>query len=272
MNSRGLCSVLSVFVIAGGAAWRGDIAVAKRFSYANTADRSQTFLGNAMARGRTIPRRTRPRDRRRADEPNTYYFGAVAGGVWKTTDGGANWKPLFDKQAFPPSARSRSRLLITTSSTSAPAKPRCAATSPTATAFINRSMPGKSWKNVGLKDTPADRRDHRQSEESEHRLRRRARSRLRAERGARNFSHHRRRQDLDESSGQRRKHRRRSMSSSIRIIRTSSSPRSGRRAGSRGFSPAAGRAAGSIARKTTASPGSNSRATDCPTAFSDASA
>jgi photosystem II stability/assembly factor-like uncharacterized protein len=28
---------------------------------------------------------------------NTYYFGAVAGGVWKTTDGGINWKPLFDK-------------------------------------------------------------------------------------------------------------------------------------------------------------------------------
>jgi len=23
-------------------------------------------------------------------EPDTYYFGAVAGGVWKTTDGGAN--------------------------------------------------------------------------------------------------------------------------------------------------------------------------------------
>src|SRR5450755_5164155 len=31
-------------------------------------------------------------------EPNTYYFGAVAGGVWKTTDGGANWAPIFDKQ------------------------------------------------------------------------------------------------------------------------------------------------------------------------------
>ncbi len=25
-------------------------------------------------------------------EPDTYYFGAVAGGVWKTIDGGANWK------------------------------------------------------------------------------------------------------------------------------------------------------------------------------------
>jgi photosystem II stability/assembly factor-like uncharacterized protein len=29
---------------------------------------------------------------------DTYYFGGVAGGVWKTTDGGLNWKPMFDKQ------------------------------------------------------------------------------------------------------------------------------------------------------------------------------
>ena len=32
------------------------------------------------------------------DNVNVYYFGAVAGGVWKTTDGGLNWKPIFDKQ------------------------------------------------------------------------------------------------------------------------------------------------------------------------------
>ncbi len=31
-------------------------------------------------------------------QDNVYYFGAVAGGVWKTTDGGINWTPLFDKQ------------------------------------------------------------------------------------------------------------------------------------------------------------------------------
>jgi len=31
-------------------------------------------------------------------QPNTYYFGAVAGGVWKTTDAGVSWDPLFDKQ------------------------------------------------------------------------------------------------------------------------------------------------------------------------------
>jgi photosystem II stability/assembly factor-like uncharacterized protein len=31
-----------------------------------------------------------------AGEPNVYYFGAVAGGVWKTTDGGASWTVLTD--------------------------------------------------------------------------------------------------------------------------------------------------------------------------------
>ncbi|MDE2182183.1 MAG: glycosyl hydrolase [Alphaproteobacteria bacterium] len=30
-------------------------------------------------------------------DPYTFYFGAVAGGVWKTTDGGASWQPLTDK-------------------------------------------------------------------------------------------------------------------------------------------------------------------------------
>src|SRR6516164_9821335 len=33
-------------------------------------------------------------------EPDTYYFGAVAGGVWKTTDGGATWIPVFDKASI----------------------------------------------------------------------------------------------------------------------------------------------------------------------------
>ncbi|HLB93099.1 MAG TPA: hypothetical protein VJK27_12215 [Terriglobales bacterium] len=31
-------------------------------------------------------------------QDNVYYFGSVAGGVWKTTNGGLSWKPIFDKQ------------------------------------------------------------------------------------------------------------------------------------------------------------------------------
>ena len=32
------------------------------------------------------------------NDPMTYYVGAASGGVWKTTDGGLNWKPIFDSQ------------------------------------------------------------------------------------------------------------------------------------------------------------------------------
>ena len=31
--------------------------------------------------------------------PTTFYFGAVDGGIWKTTDAGMVWTPIFDSQA-----------------------------------------------------------------------------------------------------------------------------------------------------------------------------
>jgi photosystem II stability/assembly factor-like uncharacterized protein len=31
-------------------------------------------------------------------DPLTYYVGAASGGIWKTTDGGVNWAPIFDDQ------------------------------------------------------------------------------------------------------------------------------------------------------------------------------
>src|SRR6202012_4987243 len=33
-----------------------------------------------------------------SSRPNEYYFGAVGGGLWKTTDGGTSWKPVSDGQ------------------------------------------------------------------------------------------------------------------------------------------------------------------------------
>ena len=33
-------------------------------------------------------------------QPNVYYFGAVSGGVWKTSDGGQRWEALTDKAPF----------------------------------------------------------------------------------------------------------------------------------------------------------------------------
>jgi len=35
-----------------------------------------------------------------AGDPYTYYFGGVAGGVWRTIDGGNSWTPLTDKEPF----------------------------------------------------------------------------------------------------------------------------------------------------------------------------
>src|SRR5215469_4707630 len=32
-------------------------------------------------------------------DPNTYYFGGVAGGVFKSTNGGLSWTPTFDHQS-----------------------------------------------------------------------------------------------------------------------------------------------------------------------------
>lgn len=34
-----------------------------------------------------------------AGKPGVYYAGAASGGVWKSSDGGATWKPTFDNES-----------------------------------------------------------------------------------------------------------------------------------------------------------------------------
>ncbi|MBV9146317.1 MAG: glycosyl hydrolase, partial [Acidobacteria bacterium] len=86
-------------------------------------------------------------------EPNVYYFGGVAGGVWKTTDGGDNWKPLFDK--YPVSSigaldvsRSNHNVIYVGSGEA------CIRGNISYGDGVYKSTDGGiSWKNVGLKDT-----------------------------------------------------------------------------------------------------------------------
>jgi len=86
-------------------------------------------------------------------EPNVYYFGAVAGGVWKTTDGGDNWKPLFDKYAVSSIgaldvSRSNHNVIYVGTGEA------CIRGNISYGDGVYKSTDGGlSWKNVGLKDT-----------------------------------------------------------------------------------------------------------------------
>ncbi|MFY9560852.1 MAG: hypothetical protein WAQ52_11510 [Terriglobales bacterium] len=88
-------------------------------------------------------------------DPTTYYFGATGGGVWKSTDGATTWSPIFDKDGAP----SIGSLAV------AQADPNVIYVG-TGEACIRGNIShgdgvwksldaGKTWKNVGLKDSRA---------------------------------------------------------------------------------------------------------------------
>jgi photosystem II stability/assembly factor-like uncharacterized protein len=87
-------------------------------------------------------------------DPNTFYFGAVAGGVWKTTDAGTYWRPVSD--GFFTTA-SVGALAVAPSD----ANVVYAGTGETTIRIdvshgdgVYRSTDaGRSWRNVGLRET-----------------------------------------------------------------------------------------------------------------------
>jgi photosystem II stability/assembly factor-like uncharacterized protein len=86
-------------------------------------------------------------------EPDTYYFGGVAGGVWKTIDGGANWVPLFDKQdissigAIAVAPSDHNVLYVGTGEAA------IRGNTTYGTGVYKSIDAGRNWKNVGLKDS-----------------------------------------------------------------------------------------------------------------------
>jgi photosystem II stability/assembly factor-like uncharacterized protein len=86
-------------------------------------------------------------------EPDTYYFGAVAGGVWKTIDGGATWTPLFDKEAI----SSMGAIAVAASDHNVVYAGTGEAAIRGNTTYgigIYKSVDaGTTWKNIGLKDS-----------------------------------------------------------------------------------------------------------------------
>ena len=86
-------------------------------------------------------------------QPNTFYFGAVAGGVWKTTDAGNTWDPLFEKQT----TSSIGALAVSESDPNviyAGSGEACIRGNISFGDGVYRSNDGgKTWNNVGLKDT-----------------------------------------------------------------------------------------------------------------------
>ena len=83
-----------------------------------------------------------------AADPNTYYFGTPGGGVWKTTDGGQVWRPIFDRERV----ASVGALAVAPSDSNVVYVGTGEQTK--GTGVYRSSDAGVTWSNIGLSDVP----------------------------------------------------------------------------------------------------------------------
>jgi photosystem II stability/assembly factor-like uncharacterized protein len=87
-------------------------------------------------------------------EPQTFYFGATGGGVWKTTDGGSNWEVVSDKDFKTGSigaiaVAESDPNVVYVGTGEAPIRGNVSH----GDGVYKSTDAGRTWKNVGLRDT-----------------------------------------------------------------------------------------------------------------------
>src|SRR5207302_5474579 len=88
-------------------------------------------------------------------DPTTYYFGSAGGGVWKSTDGAMTWSPVFDKEgsgsigSLAVANSDRNTIYVGTGEA-------CIRGNISHGDGVYKSLDaGKTWKNIGLRDSRA---------------------------------------------------------------------------------------------------------------------
>jgi photosystem II stability/assembly factor-like uncharacterized protein len=86
-------------------------------------------------------------------EPETYYFGSVGGGLWKTTDAGRTWNPIFDSQPVASIgaiavAPSNSQIVYVGSG-----EADMRSSISTGNGMYKSTDAGKTWAQIGLSDS-----------------------------------------------------------------------------------------------------------------------
>ena len=137
-------------------------------------------VGNRVASAAGVP-----------GNPNVYYAGAASGGIWKSTNGGEDWKPIFDDQpvaAIGALAVASSSPNIVWAGTGEAWAIRD--TDVTGDGVYKSTDAGKTWTHMGLDETGRIARVIVHPTQSRHRLCLRHRSLNRAAARARCLSHY----------------------------------------------------------------------------------